>query len=264
MAHLGWAHVGACPEPLSWRRFPCSFASRSEHAAQSGPFIIFGGEGNPSGPDRQNRGAAPGQSPPRWRRNRKQRPPPPPPPLPAKSRPAAPSRFSYPDSGLGEVGPDRDLLPRRHVRVAVPLEGGLQFLQLLAGEVSPLPPLPLLLGRIFGARLLILARLAFLFFCERKSSVGSPGPVGEREGRREGAAAAAAARQGKARREQKESPRSPSAGFTGPRLEAHARPASGKGLPAEPASFQPAPWKIEGTRRAPSGRSQRHSDRIKT
>jgi len=52
----------------------------------------------------------------------------------------------YPHSGLGEVGPDGDLLAGAHVRVAVPLEGGLQLLQLLAGEVRPLPPLLLLLG----------------------------------------------------------------------------------------------------------------------
>lgn len=53
---------------------------------------------------------------------------------------------SYPHSGLGKVGPHGDLLPRAHVRVAVPLEGGLQLLELLAGEVSPLPPLLLLFG----------------------------------------------------------------------------------------------------------------------
>lgn len=53
---------------------------------------------------------------------------------------------SYPHSGLGQVGPHGDLLPGAHVRVAVPLEGGLQLLELLAGEVSPLPPLLLLLG----------------------------------------------------------------------------------------------------------------------
>lgn len=56
--------------------------------------------------------------------------------------------FSYPDSGLGEVGPHRDLLPGAHVRVSVPLESGFQLLQLLAGEVSPLPSLLLFLGLI--------------------------------------------------------------------------------------------------------------------
>lgn len=58
---------------------------------------------------------------------------------------------SYPHSGLGQVGPHSDLLPGAHVRVAVPLEGGLQLLELLAGEVSPLPPLLLLLGVVPGA-----------------------------------------------------------------------------------------------------------------
>lgn len=51
---------------------------------------------------------------------------------------------THPDPGLREVGPHGYLLPRAHVRVAIPLEGGLQLLQLLAGKVSPLPPLPLL------------------------------------------------------------------------------------------------------------------------
>jgi len=56
--------------------------------------------------------------------------------------------FSYPDPRLGEVGPHRDLLPGAHVRVAVPLESGLELLELLAGEVSPLPSLLLFLGLI--------------------------------------------------------------------------------------------------------------------
>lgn len=51
---------------------------------------------------------------------------------------------SYPHSCLCQVGPDRDLLPGAHVGVAVPLERGFQLLELLAGEVSPLPPLLLL------------------------------------------------------------------------------------------------------------------------
>lgn len=53
---------------------------------------------------------------------------------------------SYPHSGLGQVGPHGDLLPGAHVRVAVPLEGSLQLLELLACEVSPLSPLLLLFG----------------------------------------------------------------------------------------------------------------------
>lgn len=51
---------------------------------------------------------------------------------------------SYPDPGLCEIGPHGYLLPCAHVRIAIPLESGLQFLQLLAGEVSPLPPLAFL------------------------------------------------------------------------------------------------------------------------
>lgn len=63
--------------------------------------------------------------------------------------------LTHPDSGLGEVGPHGDLLPSAHVRVAVPGERGLQFLQLLGGKVGPLPALPLLpavLVRLFGSR----------------------------------------------------------------------------------------------------------------
>ena len=52
---------------------------------------------------------------------------------------------THPDSGLGDVGPHGDLLPGAHVRVPVPREERLQLLQLLRGEVRPLPPLPLVL-----------------------------------------------------------------------------------------------------------------------
>lgn len=55
---------------------------------------------------------------------------------------------TYPDSGLCEVGPHRDLLSGAHVRIPVPLESGFQLLQLLAGEVSPLPSLFLFLRLI--------------------------------------------------------------------------------------------------------------------
>lgn len=55
---------------------------------------------------------------------------------------------THPDSGLRKVGPHGYLLPCAHVRIAIPLESGLQLLQLLAGEVSPLPPLSLLFGRV--------------------------------------------------------------------------------------------------------------------
>lgn len=57
---------------------------------------------------------------------------------------------SYPHTGLGEVGPHGNLFARTHVGVAVPLEGGLQLLQLLAGEVSALSPLLLLQRAVFG------------------------------------------------------------------------------------------------------------------
>lgn len=50
---------------------------------------------------------------------------------------------THPDSGFGQVGPHGDLLPGAHVGVPVPREGRLQLLQLLAGEVRPLPSLPL-------------------------------------------------------------------------------------------------------------------------
>lgn len=73
-------------------------------------------------------------------------------------------RASYPNSGLRQVGPDGDLLPGAHVRVAVPLEGGLQLLQLLAGEVSPLPPLLLLL-RVVGAAVIAAVLRAALLLC---------------------------------------------------------------------------------------------------
>lgn len=55
---------------------------------------------------------------------------------------------AYPHARLGEVGPHSDLLPHAHVGVAVPLERGLQLLQLLAREVRTLPPLLLLLGGV--------------------------------------------------------------------------------------------------------------------
>lgn len=58
---------------------------------------------------------------------------------------------AYPHARLGEVGPHGDLFPHAHVGVAVPLERGLQLLQLLACEVCALPPLLLLLGGVLRA-----------------------------------------------------------------------------------------------------------------
>lgn len=74
--------------------------------------------------------------------------------------------LSYPDSRLREIGPDGDLLARAHVRVTVPLECGLELLQLLAREVRPLPPLPLFLRRIIGG--VFVFTLDFLFFYTSK------------------------------------------------------------------------------------------------
>lgn len=69
---------------------------------------------------------------------------------------------THPDPRLRQVGPHRDLLSGAHVGVAVPLERGLQLLQLLAGEVRPLPPLPLLLGRVVRGVLALVLDLFFL------------------------------------------------------------------------------------------------------
>lgn len=54
-------------------------------------------------------------------------------------------RCTYPDSGLGEIGPHGDLLARRHIRIAIATERVLQLLQLLRGEVGALTPLALVL-----------------------------------------------------------------------------------------------------------------------
>lgn len=50
---------------------------------------------------------------------------------------------AHPDSGLGEIRPHGYLLSGAHVRVPVPGERGLQFLELLRREVRPLSPLSL-------------------------------------------------------------------------------------------------------------------------
>lgn len=51
--------------------------------------------------------------------------------------------YPYPNSRFREVGPHGDLLARGHVWVAVPCEGGFEFLQLLAGEMRSLAALSL-------------------------------------------------------------------------------------------------------------------------
>lgn len=73
--------------------------------------------------------------------------------------------WTHPDSCLGEVGPHRDLLSGAHVRVAVPLERGFQLLELLAGKMSPLPPLFLLQRTVLSARLIQLVLVGFLCVC---------------------------------------------------------------------------------------------------
>lgn len=77
-------------------------------------------------------------------------------------------RTAYPDSGLSEVGPHGYLLSGAHVRVPVPLKGGLELLQLLAREVSSLSPRFLFLGVV---RVSVITSLfnAPLLFCERQT-----------------------------------------------------------------------------------------------
>jgi len=91
---------------------------------------------------------------------------------------------THPDAGLCEVGPHGDLLAGAHVRVSVPLEGGLQLLQLLAGEVSPLPPLLLLQGAFVGAGLVQLVLVGLLCVWRGRKRKGGAGRE-EEGGRRE-------------------------------------------------------------------------------
>lgn len=51
---------------------------------------------------------------------------------------------TYPDSGLCQISPNGDLLSSGHVRIAIPLKSGFQFLELLASKMRSLPPLSLL------------------------------------------------------------------------------------------------------------------------
>ena len=76
----------------------------------------------------------------------------------------------YPDPSLSEVGPHCDLLSGAHVWVAVPLEGGLQLLELLAGEVSPLPPLLLLQRAIISTGLIQLVLVGFFCVCRQENA----------------------------------------------------------------------------------------------
>lgn len=79
---------------------------------------------------------------------------------------------SYPDSCLCQVGPDCNLLPGAHVWITVSLESGFQLLQLLAGEVRPLPPLLLFERAVFRVGVIRLVLLGFLSVCARNRKMG--------------------------------------------------------------------------------------------
>lgn len=79
---------------------------------------------------------------------------------------------SYPDSCLRQVGPDCNLLPGAHVWVTVSLESGFQLLELLTGEVRPLPPLLLLEGAVFRVGVVCLVLLGLLGICARNRKMG--------------------------------------------------------------------------------------------
>lgn len=81
--------------------------------------------------------------------------------------------FPYPHSCLCEVCPHGYLLPRAHVWVAVPLEGGLELLQLLAREVCPLPPLLLLL-RVVSVPIIAAVLHVPLLFCKKQREILLP------------------------------------------------------------------------------------------
>ena len=71
-------------------------------------------------------------------------------------------KISYPDSGLGEVGPHGDLLPGWHVWVSVASKQRLQLLELLGGEVSSLSSLSLLLAILVQTVIVTVTNLAAL------------------------------------------------------------------------------------------------------
>lgn len=79
-----------------------------------------------------------------------------------RTGPLGRARWAHPHARLREVGPHSDLLPHAHVGVAVPLERGLQLLQLLACEVRALPPLLLFLGGVLRATAACASRTAVL------------------------------------------------------------------------------------------------------
>ena len=92
--------------------------------------------------------------------------------LPTSSAQEGGGLQSYPDACLRQVGPDGDLLPGAHVRVAVSLESGFQLLELLAGEVRPLPPLLLLERAVLGVGVVRLVLLGLLGVCVRNREMG--------------------------------------------------------------------------------------------
>lgn len=88
--------------------------------------------------------------------------------LPHKLRPGNVEGLqSYPDSCLCQVGPDCNLLPGAHVWITVSLESGFQLLELLAGEVRPLPPLLLFERAVFRVGVVRLVLLGLLSVCVR-------------------------------------------------------------------------------------------------
>lgn len=80
---------------------------------------------------------------------------------------------THPNSCFCEVGPHGDLLPCAHVRVAVPLKGGLQLLELLAGEVGSLPALLLLQRAVLCIWLICLVLVGLLCVWEAITWISS-------------------------------------------------------------------------------------------
>lgn len=80
---------------------------------------------------------------------------------------------THPNPCLCEVGPHGNLLPCAHVGVAVPLKGGLQLLELLAGEVGSLPALLLLQRAVLCVRLICLVLVGLLCVWEATTGMES-------------------------------------------------------------------------------------------
>ena len=69
---------------------------------------------------------------------------------------------AYPDPGLRERCPHGNVLPRADVGVPVSREQSLELLQLLRREVSPLPPLPLVVDVVVVLAAAAVLRLTVL------------------------------------------------------------------------------------------------------